>query len=84
MLFLRMWLRWRLLRQGVRIRYRRARYWLWANTRQEKPIRRGVDWDKELRYWLDHPEELGGAYYKDGVLVRRTWAGLIRVDQAVA
>lgn len=72
MTLLHIWLRWRI-----------AMRWLYEVTHE--PDSTWLDeWADELRAWNTDPEALGGAYYKGGVLVRRTWAGLIRVDRQVA
>lgn len=72
MISLRIWLRWRLFCQAV------------YEFMHEPDSRWLDDWADILHAWNADPESLGGAYYKGGVLVRRTWAGLIRVDRAVA
>lgn len=72
MIRLHIWLRWRIAMR-------------WLYEAMHEPDSSWLDeWADELRAWNADPESLGGAYYKDGVLVRRTWAGLIRVDKAVA
>lgn len=74
------YLRWRRLRFRLHVLADR----IYEATHAPLPDPADEAWADQLHQWNSDPESLGGAFYKDGVLVRRTWAGLIRVERAVA
>lgn len=59
--------------------------WLYEVTHEKDPTTEDDAWYEQLKYWNAHPESLDESeddtFYKNGVLVRQTWRGLIKVGE---